>query len=190
VKKREDIIHTVSVLGFVALMAVTLFLARKVVTAAVPAATEDTEFVYKAASGGLGEVKLGQLATAKASSADVKAFGQRMVTDHSKANAELKSLATRLNITVPDALSKTDQDLYDRLSALSGAEFDKAYAAEMVKDHEQDVAEFERFSQDGKDASLRDFAAKTLPTLQSHLRQAKQMQNAVQASAPPAPMPR
>jgi putative membrane protein len=133
----------------------------------------DHTFVTKAAQGGLAEVKLGQLATQKASSSDVKAFGQQMVDDHSKANDELKQLASTKGITLPTDTDAKHQATYDRLSKLSGAEFDRAYMKDMVSDHKEDVSEFRTESQRGSDPDVKAWAAKTLPTLEHHLQMAE-----------------
>lgn len=135
--------------------------------------TADTTFADKAAQGGMAEVKLGQLAEQHAQSPDVKAFGQRMVTDHTKANDELKSIASRKGITLPSDLNAKDQATYDRLSKLNGAAFDKAYMQDMVTDHRTDVSEFRRESEHGTDADIKAFASKTLPTLEEHLKLAE-----------------
>src|SRR5579872_699543 len=135
----------------------------------------DKKFVVQAAQGGMAEVELGKLATEKASSDEVKKFGQRMVDDHTKAGDQLKELASSKGIQVPDKLSPKDQMTKDRLSKLSGEQFDKAYMSDMVKDHTQDVSEFKRESASGKDADVKNFASATLPTLQDHLRQAKEL---------------
>ena len=133
----------------------------------------DQTFVMKAAHGGMAEVKLGTLATQKAANADVKAFGQQMVDDHSKANDELKQLASTKGITLPTDIDAKDQATYDRLSKLSGAEFDRAYMNHMVSDHRTDVSEFRRESQHGSDPDVKAWAAKTLPTLEHHLQMAE-----------------
>ena len=133
----------------------------------------DETFVTKAAQGGLAEVKLGTLATQKAANADVKAFGQQMVDDHSKANDELKQLASSKGITLPTDIDAKDQATYDRLSKLSRAEFDRAYMQHMVADHHTDVAEFRHESQRGEDSDVKAWAAKTLPTLEHHLQMAE-----------------
>src|SRR6185437_11610509 len=125
-------------------------------------------FVMKAAGGGMAEVELGRLATEKASSPDVKQFGQRMIDDHGKANDELKGLATRKNITLPAAPDAKHKATQDRLSKLSGTAFDRAYMADMVADHNADVAEFMHASKMAKDPDVKAWAAKTLPTLQEH----------------------
>ncbi len=130
---------------------------------------DDSEFAVKAASGGLMEVALGRIAQQKAQNAQVKEFGAQMVKDHEKANAELKALAATKNITLPTAPGEDKQKDIDRLSKLSGAEFDKEYISFMKDDHEADVKEFKEAAQDAKDPDVKAFAAKTLPTLQMHL---------------------
>jgi len=143
----------------------------------------DENFAKKAAEGGMAEVKLGQLAEEKGSSPAVKNFGRRMVQDHSKANNELKDVTSKENIPLPNEMDKSDQATYDRLSKLSGDAFDRAYARDMVKDHSKDVSEFQKEAKNGKDESIKNFAAQTLPTLQNHLGQARQMEQAVNQSS-------
>jgi putative membrane protein len=135
---------------------------------------EDKEFVTMAGMGGLAEVQMGNLALQKASSADVKAFAQRMVTDHSKANAELAQFATAKGLALATELSGDPKNALEHLTSLSGAEFDKAYMTHMVEDHEKDVAEFDKASTSATDADLKAWAGKTLPTLKEHLEMAKQ----------------
>jgi putative membrane protein len=130
----------------------------------------------------MAEVELGKLAAEKGSTDEVKKFGQRMVDDHSKAGDQLKQIASEKGITVPQQLSAKDRALKDRLSKLSGEDFDKAYMSDMVKDHTQDVADFQRESNAGTDSDIKDFAAKTLPTLQDHLRQAKEIAPSARAA--------
>jgi putative membrane protein len=133
----------------------------------------DREFLTKAAQGGLMEVELGRLAAQKAQNADVKRFGQRMVDDHSKVNAELKTLASAKGVTLPADMNAEGKEEQAKLSKLSGAEFDKEYMSLMVEDHEKDVSEFEKESKDQDDPDVKAFAAKTLPTLQQHLQTAQ-----------------
>jgi putative membrane protein len=139
----------------------------------------DAHFAKEAARGGMAEVKLGQLAEEKGSNETVKSFGKRMVEDHSKAGDRLKEVASRESITLPTDISAKDQATYDRLAKLNGAAFDRAYARDMVKDHETDVAAFQKETNAGKDDSLKSFASETLPTLQDHLKQAKEMMKTV-----------
>ena len=131
--------------------------------------SSDRKFMEKAAEGGMAEVKLGQLAAQKASAEQVKQFGQRMVDVHSKANDQLKQLASTKNVTLPTNLDKSTQREYDKLSKLSGADFDREYMKHMVSDHKKDVSEFKSESNKAKDADLKQFASSTLPTLQEHL---------------------
>ncbi|MFL6262450.1 MAG: DUF4142 domain-containing protein [Thermoanaerobaculia bacterium] len=130
----------------------------------------DKKFVTNAAVGGMEEVQLGQLAAQKASDSDVKNFGQRMVDDHSKANDQLKQVASQKGVTVPSTLPPSKQKDIDKLNKLNGAAFDKAYVSMMVQDHKKDVAEFQKESKSGKDTDVKGFAANTLPTLQDHLK--------------------
>jgi putative membrane protein len=132
-------------------------------------AKQDEHFIHEAAAGGMMEVELGRLATERAASADVKAFGQRMVTDHSKANQQLTQIATSKGITLSKALPADKQQERDRFARLSGAEFDRMYMDHMVKDHKKDVSEFEKQAEKGTDPALRTFAQQTLPTLREHL---------------------
>jgi putative membrane protein len=141
----------------------------------IPTKVDDKKFMKEAAAGGLVEVELGKLATQKASSDEVKQFGQKMVDDHSKANEELKQVASRQNIPVPESLDSKQQARIDKLSKLSGPEFDKAYVKDMVKDHQKDVKAFQAEVQGGTDPNVRQFASSTLPTLQQHLDQVKDL---------------
>jgi len=137
-------------------------------------APADHNFVNEAAIGGMAEVELGNLAKEKASNSDVKSFGERMATDHGKANDELKSWAEQKNVTLPTELDAKHKALRDRLAKLSGEAFDKAYMREMVADHNHDVAAFKRESTSAKDPDLKAWAGKTLPTLEEHQKLAKE----------------
>jgi putative membrane protein len=132
-------------------------------------ANADEHFVREAAAGGMMEVELGRLAAERAASAEVKAFGQRMVTDHSKANQQLTQIATSKGLTLDTKLPAEMQQQRDHLARLSGAEFDRMYMQHMVQDHKKDVSEFEKQAEKGTDPALRTFAQQTLPTLREHL---------------------
>lgn len=133
----------------------------------------DETFAMKAADGGMAEVQLGELAEKNGESQMVKDFGKRMVADHSKANKELKSIAAKKNIMLPEKISAEHQMKVDKLSKLKGAEFDKAYMKEMKKDHQKDIAEFSRASKELKDPDLKQFAEQTLPVLKGHMEMLK-----------------
>lgn len=146
---------------------------------AMPVSEEDTKFAVEAASGGMMEVQLGELAQQKASSQRVKDFGAMMVRDHSKANDELKSLAGMKNVTLPPAPGEDHMDHIKKLSEKSGKEFDKDYMKMMVDDHQDDIDAFEKASNNAKDADVKAFAAKTLPVLRAHLDSAKAVRDAL-----------
>lgn len=146
---------------------------NQAVTTPVAVEESDAKFVTEAANGGMAEVGLGELAQQKAQHADVKAFGELMVKDHTKANDELKILAQAKNITLPATVAQEQQKVKDDLSKKAASDFDKAYIDEMVKDHEKDIKLFEDASKNLKDVDLKAFVDKTLPTLRSHLEHVK-----------------
>jgi putative membrane protein len=140
-------------------------------------APAEKEFVSKAGMSGLAEVQQGNLALTKASNAAVKQFAQRMVTDHTKGNEELQTIASAKGLALPTELDDEHKDALEHLNALSGAEFDKAYMDHMVQDHQKAVADFTTTSQTALDAEIKALAAKTLPTLQEHLTQATEIRS-------------
>ena len=129
----------------------------------------DAKFAVEAASGGMTEVALGKLAQEKGESTKVKNFGAMMVTDHTKANMELMGLAKTKSITLPTVPGADDQKVIDKLSKLSGKDFDKAYVSDMIDDHKHDIKVFQDAAKNCSDADIKGFASKTLPTLQNHL---------------------
>jgi putative membrane protein len=139
----------------------------------------DAHFAKAAAQGGMAEIQLGKLAADRGSNSVVKAFGERMVAQHGAAGDQLKAAAQQANIVLPATVSSKDQQIYDRLARLNGSDFDRAYADDMVRDHEQDLNEFQNEANNGKNSSIRAFAAQTVPMIQQHLNQAREMQKAV-----------
>jgi len=140
------------------------------------AVNADQHFVMEAYEGGMAEVALGQLATEKASNPKVKEFGQRMVTDHGKANDELKTLAASKKITLPTKLSAKNQATKDRFSKLSGSAFDHAYINDMVKDHQADSAAFHKAANTAQDPDIKAWATKTGAVVDEHLKMAQDIQ--------------
>ena len=126
-------------------------------------------FVKEATTGGMMEVELVKMAQNKAKSPQVKDFGKMMADDHSKANSDLKDIASKKNIGVPGSLTDDQKKDVDKLTKKTGADFDKAYVDVMVDDHKKDVADFKKASGNLNDDGLKNFAANTLPTLQKHL---------------------
>lgn len=136
-----------------------------------PLNDKDKDFIQAAAKGGMMEVEMGKMGQKQAKNADVKSFASRMVADHTKANNQLKSLAKKKGVTLETAAPK--------MHKMDDATFDKDYMADMVKDHEKDVAEFEAEAKDGSDPDVKAWASKTLPTLKKHLELAKAAQGKV-----------
>jgi len=166
-----------------ALTVITLFAAGLLVVTG-PAAAQvlnnaDQEFVKKAAIGGMAEVELGRVAMQRAARPAVRSFGERMVADHGRGNTELAALARSKGMDVSTTLDTTHQAMRDRLSGLSGADFDRAYMSEMVRDHTEDVALFERAAETASDADVKAFAARSLPMLRDHLALARQINSDV-----------
>ena len=136
----------------------------------------DKNFIAKAMKGGATEVELGKLAAQNAASPQVKQFGQRMVDDHSKAGDELQAIASKLGYTPPKNAGP-DKGEVKKFSKMKAEKFDREYVKHMVKDHEKDVKLFQKQAEKGESAELKQFAAKTLPTLQEHLKMVRAMKD-------------
>jgi putative membrane protein len=139
----------------------------------------NTTFAVKAGAGGMMEVELGTLAQQVAQNPRVKRFGAMMVKDHTKANTELMALATSKGINIPSALPADIQHHVDEMKKMKGADFDKHYMSMMTDDHKEDIALFEKASQNAPDAGIKAFATKTLPVLNMHLDSAKAIKDAI-----------
>ncbi len=140
---------------------------------------KDVDFMKDAAYGGLMEVELGKYAQQNAMHPRVKNFGAMMVKDHSKANDELKALAASKSITIPTALDEDHINKINKMKEKRGADFDKAYMDEMVDDHQKDTDKFKKQAENGDDADIKAFAAKTLPILLMHQDSAKNIKAAL-----------
>jgi putative membrane protein len=145
-----------------------------------PLSKQDEKFIKEAASGGIFEVKMGEMAEKQSSNEKVKTFGPRMVTDHSKANQELMDAAKKQGFTPPDSMNKKEQSKYDKLSKLEGTKFDREYMKNMVSDHEKDIDAFKKEAKTGQNDDIKQFAEKTTPILEEHLRMAKEVRNEVE----------
>ena len=137
--------------------------------------TSEKEFMANAARGNMLEVQLGNLAAQKASSNDVKQFGERMATDHGQIGQKLQQLASNLNVTPPQDLKPEQQTAVSRLEKLSGKAFDREFMREMVSDHTKDISEFERAASQATNADIKQFVSEALPTLRDHLRMAREI---------------
>jgi putative membrane protein len=134
-----------------------------------PLNKEDSAFVMEAAQGGMMEVQAGKVAQQNAQNQRVKDFGGMMVTDHSKANDELKSLVSGRGINLPDSMPASKKKEVDALNKMQGSAFDKHYVSMMVEDHQKDVAKFKKESTTANDPQLKTWVTNTLPVLQKHL---------------------
>jgi len=170
---------TTSIIGVVVLASGVALGAQSSGAGQAAQAKSDQAFADKAAVAGMAEVELGRMASRQASSSKVKSFGDRMVADHTKAGDELKSIATTKGMTLPTSLDSMHQATRDRLANLSGAEFDRAYMDAMVMGHQTVASELMTEANGGADPQFKAFAAKTLPTVQDHLRMARDIQKEV-----------
>ncbi len=148
--------------------AATLALAQK-------SPSDDMSFVRKAAVAGMTEVQASKLALEKSTDASVKSFAQHMVDDHTKAGDALKTAAMQEGLSVPSDLDAQHKQVVDKLQGLSGADFDKAYKSQMLQDHKEAVALFQGEAKESSQSAVDKFAADTLPTLQSHLKMAQDL---------------
>jgi len=133
----------------------------------------DRDFANKAAQGGMAEVELGKLAQKRGSTAHVKDYGKMLVGDHTRLNNEFKDIASRENITLPSDVSPEQRQTIDMLAKLSGAQFDRAFLSDSVKDHRADIKEFEKEAANGQDVAVKNFASNSLDTLRTHLKMAE-----------------
>lgn len=140
---------------------------------------ESSSFLVKAADAGMAEVELGQMAQQKATNQKVKDFASMMVHDHSAAYAEVKTLAAKRNIALPDSVSAENKQKATALEKRTGKTFDKNFMATMIKDHEEAIDLFEKASGKVKDSEVKTFADNTLPKLRMHLDSAKAVQKAI-----------
>ena len=145
--------------------------------------SSDRTFVEKAAGGGMAEVQLGQLASQKASDPQVKQFAQRMITDHTKANDQLKQIVANKGVALPSDVPAAEKREHDKLSKLSGADFDREYMRHMTSDHKEDIELFKKAAKSAKDPDLKQYASSTLPTLEEHLSMAESAEKSTKSSS-------
>ncbi len=131
----------------------------------------DQDFFKHAAAGGIAEVAAGTLAQSKGNSQAVKDFGAMMVKDHTDANTKLNSIAASENVELPSSSGAMQMASKAKLEVLTGDTFDKAYIKNQVSAHERTVSLFKKEIASGTDAQAKAFAKETLPTVQAHLRQ-------------------
>ncbi len=155
--------------------------------AAVPAVAADQtakDFVTKAMEGNMAEIELGRLAESQAQSQDVKGFARGMVNDHGKARDQLATIAKKESLTMGTKLSDADQKRMDQLKAMKGSQFDQAYMADMVKDHQDEVQSYQQAQKSITDPEIKAYIDQTLPILQSHLQSAQKLHQPEAAATP------
>jgi putative membrane protein len=135
----------------------------------------DRMFVSKAMQGSMAEVQLGQMTLQKSNNPQVKEFAQRMIDDHTKLNEQMKPVAQQLGVTPPDQVSKGDRKTMAKLQALSGPAYDQAYIKDMVKDHQQDLNDFQMEASSGQGQTAKDAASQGSKVIAQHLQMAQQM---------------
>jgi len=133
-----------------------------------PVDEDSRKFITEATSGGMLEVRLGNIAQENGANPRVKEFGAMMIKDHTDATNQLKTIARSLNVNVSDSLMKDHQRHVDKMSKMKGKSFDKSYMSMMVNDHKKDIKEFEKAAK-STNTTISNFASQTLPVLNKHL---------------------
>jgi putative membrane protein len=146
---------------------------------------EDKLFIRQAAIGGQAEVELGKLAQQKGNSEAVRDFGKRMVSDHSKAYDQLMRVQEGADPSIPKEPDPEHKRSRDELNKASGKDFDIAYLASQIQDHQKTVNLLLWEISSGQSAELTKYAADTLPTVMAHLEMAKQQHAALLSALPP-----
>lgn len=146
----------------------------------------DKMFLRKAAEGGMAEVKFGELAAQKGGSEGVKSFGQKMVDDHTALNTEMAPIADSIGVRVPKRINKEDQAEFDKLSGLSGNDFDIEYLTLMVKAHRKDLREFRMEATGAQDPTLRAAVEKGEKVIHEHLEMVDKLARDKGVAMPPA----
>jgi len=136
----------------------------------------DQRFLVEASQDGKAEIELGQVAASRAASPSVKKLAQKIVSDHTKANQQLESLPQASQALQSAGVPQEKSNTIDRLSQLSGKEFDQAFVEQLVQDHESAITQFKQAAASAQDPGVKQFASKTLPTLEQHLQMAKALQ--------------
>jgi len=153
--------------------------AAPLLAAEKPGRQTERAFLAEAARGNALEQELGRLATRRSENKRVKAFGRRMLDDHTKLESQLKGVAQKEGVSLPTRLSEDQRKQVDRLSKLRGADFDREYISMMVHDHEEDVGKFHDKAENAADPAVKSLASQALPTLQSHLQEARDIKSSL-----------
>jgi putative membrane protein len=144
--------------------------------------SKDTKFLHQAAAGNLMEERLGKLIGEKAQNPQLKEFGQKLTSDHAKAQEQLTQIAQQKGVTLPTELSKRESRMIEHFSSQTGADFDRTVLRHLVRDHETDIREYERASTKVEDTELKQYASTTLPILQEHLKTAQTLDSEIRTA--------
>lgn len=139
----------------------------------------DSTFIMHVALGNSAEVMAGGLAATKGEDAMIQSFGQMMVTDHTAAQADLKTVGTTVGVSVKDSVDAEHTTSLQTLNGLSGREFDSTYIVNQIADHQTTVADFQTELSSGNRSEVKDFANKYLPKIQMHLEKADSIATAM-----------
>ncbi|WP_301362180.1 DUF4142 domain-containing protein [Stutzerimonas nitrititolerans] len=146
------------------------------VAANLAVAAQGENFVDEASAKGLAEIETAKLALEKGTAEDVKAFAQKMIDDHTRANQKLAEIAGQNeDLQLSDEATLMDKAKAMILKLRDGESFDQAYANNQVVAHEQTIELFRNYAEQGDNADLKAFAQSTLPKLEQHLQDAKQL---------------
>ena len=128
------------------------------------------------------EISLGQLAAQRAVNERVKDFGRQMVEDHKKSSQQIEELAMKGGVQLSPGLSEERKQKVNEISQLSSHAFDRAYLDYILEDHETTVEEFQRGVKTMQDQDIKQWIASTLPTLQTHRKEALQVKYSLQTN--------
>ena len=145
------------------------------------AADDSAKFIKEAIQGNLAEVQVGQLAQEKGAIQGVRDFGAMLAKDHQMANEKATQVAQHLSVTPPDKPGLKQKAVYEKLSRLSGAQFDREFTKSMVKDHQDDIAKYQKESQ--LNGAAADYAKETLPKLHEHLKMAEELEQSTKVAS-------
>ncbi|KAA9331377.1 DUF4142 domain-containing protein [Hymenobacter busanensis] len=139
----------------------------------------DAEFMVNAATNSLLAVELGKLAQQKTARPEVRTFAQNLLRDHAALNTALAGVATQKGLAVPKSLGDEQQDTYQELAGLTGADFDRRFLQVSAEHYDESADDFEDMSDDAYDGDIRALAAKYAPALSQYRDQAKQLEDAL-----------
>jgi putative membrane protein len=135
----------------------------------------DKMFVSKALQGSMAEVQLGRLTLQKSNNEQLKQFAQRMIDDHTKLGEQMKPVAQQLGVSEPKGISKKDKKTIAKLQGLSGSAYDDAYIKDMIKDHKDDLSDFQTEASSGQDPTVKDAANQGSKVIAQHLQMIQQI---------------